>query len=223
MIKEQTLMMAAVRGEALTISASLEVCRSVNAPNEHGETPLMRAAAQGHSEIVKHLIEAGAEVNARRSDGITALIRASFFGHLEATRILLQAGADMGATDRLGLNAKAWALAKGHDEVAALLSEMTTHGLDAVWMKRAAEDHTYVVRGPELKPSEPKPDPCKESSSRGLTQWLSEAGVDPTAEQKKHRFQLTLLEEKSRPWLIPLTALLLSACALTVLFILTRR
>src|SRR5215472_6270907 len=70
---------AALRaGDARMIRAALDQGASVNARDEHGNTPLMLAAVYGDVASMKLLLDRGAEVNVSNSEGATPLIRAAY-------------------------------------------------------------------------------------------------------------------------------------------------
>src|SRR5690242_10167994 len=65
-------------GDSRQIRAALDQGASVNARDEHGNTPLMLAAVYGDVAEMKLLLDRGAEVNAVNAEGVTPLIRAAY-------------------------------------------------------------------------------------------------------------------------------------------------
>jgi uncharacterized protein len=74
------LMLAAFRGDIVTVRALLMGGADVNARDKDGDTALMFAAYRGHTEIVSLLLDYGANVYARARNGWTAK-RAAESGH----------------------------------------------------------------------------------------------------------------------------------------------
>src|SRR5436305_12620664 len=72
-------------GDARAIRAALDNGASVNAHDEHGNTPLMLAAVYGDVASMKVLLERGAPINSTNAEGATPLIRAAY--DYEKTRL----------------------------------------------------------------------------------------------------------------------------------------
>jgi ankyrin repeat protein len=87
-------------GDVRQIRAALDTGASINARDEHGNTPLMLAAVYSDVASMKLLLERGAQVNVTNAEGATPLIRASY--DFEKTRLLVDRGADVNVRSALG-------------------------------------------------------------------------------------------------------------------------
>ena len=87
-------------GDARAIREALDKGASVNARDEHGNTPLMLAAVYGDVASMKLLLDRGAQVNVSNAEGATPLIRAAY--DYDKARLLVDRGADVNARSAMG-------------------------------------------------------------------------------------------------------------------------
>jgi ankyrin repeat protein len=87
-------------GDVRAIREALDKGASVNARDEHGNTPLMLAAAYSDVASMKLLLDRGAQVNVTNSEGATPLIRAAY--DYDKARLLVDRGADVNARTAMG-------------------------------------------------------------------------------------------------------------------------
>jgi hypothetical protein len=73
----ERLLLAAQRGDIVTLNALLDSGVSIESVNEIGDTPLILATRFEKADMVQRLLEAGANTNARNEEGNNALDIAS--------------------------------------------------------------------------------------------------------------------------------------------------
>lgn len=94
MSENESLILAAVSGQAGLIDLILDAGADINTRNHNQKTPLMIAASNEHVEFVATLIDYGAKVNLQDINGNTALMHAIFAGNPVIVLLLLQGGAN---------------------------------------------------------------------------------------------------------------------------------
>ena len=113
----ESLLDAALKGNAELVRTLIESRANVNFINRFGDSALILAAENGHAEVVGLLIKAEANVNLINQNDESALILAAFKGHDKVVNSLLNAGADFDLTTSSGLSALMLATDNGHDKV----------------------------------------------------------------------------------------------------------
>ncbi|MBC6404098.1 MAG: ankyrin repeat domain-containing protein [Hyphomonadaceae bacterium] len=99
---ETPLHLAALGGNAETVTALVDAGADVEAREEDNRTPLHVAAAGGTAETVTALVKAGADVEAREEDNRTPLHWAALSGNAETVAALVKAGANIRAKTSAG-------------------------------------------------------------------------------------------------------------------------
>lgn len=87
----KALMIAACKGDTVTVQDILDKGMDVNVKRYDGRTALMHATVGGHIATVQALLDRGADVNVKNDDGDTALMLAERGHHTEIVELLKQA------------------------------------------------------------------------------------------------------------------------------------
>ena len=95
LFNQESLHIAASRGNEQTLKTFLRAGAEVDAPDIHNHTALFLAAAKGHEECCAELIKCGANVNCRDSHGTTILEVTAGAGHMKVVQQLVEAKAEV--------------------------------------------------------------------------------------------------------------------------------
>lgn len=125
--KNYNLILAAEKGDSVTVAYLLEEKADVDAETWEGVTPLIYASQNGYLSVVKMLVESGASINHRADDGGTALSTAIKFGHGYVADYLLLQGADPDLPDFYGVTPLMYAAAYNLYEMADILLYYGAH------------------------------------------------------------------------------------------------
>ena len=94
-VNTKVLILAAERGDLVSVNKCIKAGVNVNHTNKHGLTVLIAASSRGRSLFVMALLEGGASVNLSPKNGKTALYHVSWNGFNACVEILTNAGADV--------------------------------------------------------------------------------------------------------------------------------
>ena len=95
LFNQESLHIAASRGNEQNLKTFLRAGAQVDAPDIHNHTALFLAAAKGHEECCAELIKWDANVNCRDSHGTTILEVAARAGHIKVVQQLVEAKAEV--------------------------------------------------------------------------------------------------------------------------------
>ncbi len=115
---DESLIGAAIRGDANAVKSLLERGVDVNFQDDHGWTALMIASKNGHKKTVEMLLRHNPNVDLQNKDGWTALMHASFHGRAEIVQMLVEKN---GIKGQIGMNALMMASIAGHMDIAKIL------------------------------------------------------------------------------------------------------
>ncbi len=96
---EDSLFLAADRGDTVTALKLIELGVNVNATTYEGVTPLMYAAQNGSTSMVRLLLKHGADAGRKPLNGYAALISSIRSGYVETAEFLVRNGADINLYD----------------------------------------------------------------------------------------------------------------------------
>ncbi len=99
---EESLLIAARRGDLAKVKALLKSGVNPNATSKNSYTALAYAASAGHLDIVKLLIDKGADVNHASRHKKTPLLVAATTPHVDAAKLLIANGAKVDARQQHG-------------------------------------------------------------------------------------------------------------------------
>jgi uncharacterized protein len=151
------LIMAAERGDAAAVRATLAGGAAIEARDGRGRTALLAATHENQVETARVLIAAGADVNARDAIHDSPYLYAGARGHLEILKLTLANGADLRSTNRFGGTALIPACERGHVETVKTLIEAGvnvdhvnrlgwTGLLEAIILSDGGPRHVEIVR-----------------------------------------------------------------------------
>jgi|SRR5712692_5850885 len=92
------LIMAAIEGDTLKMSAMIKAGANVNTSDDTFGTPLVSAVYSGNVDALKLLLNKGANANATDVEGCSGLIVAALLNRQEVVRLLVSRGADVNAS-----------------------------------------------------------------------------------------------------------------------------
>lgn len=194
--RERDLVIAAERGEIVTVRKLLAEGARINWRDHRGRNALLAATWRNQVEVARLLIQEGADVNSKDLIQDTPFLVAGAEGRVEILKMALGAGADLKDTNRFGGTALIPAAHRGHVEAVKLLvatkinkDHVNNYGwtalMEAVVLGDGGPAHTEIVRilvGAGANPSIPDRDritPLEHAKRRGysaMVRILSENG-----------------------------------------------
>jgi ankyrin repeat protein len=155
--RERDLLVAAERGEIVTVRELVAKGARINWRDHRGRTPLLAATQRNRIEVAKFLIQEGADVNTKDLIQDTPFLVAGAEGRTDILKLMLAAGADLKDTNRFGGTALIPAAHRGHVETVKLLLTTKidkdhvnnlgwTALMEAVVLGDGGPAHTEIVR-----------------------------------------------------------------------------
>jgi len=115
------LIMAADRGDSVSVRMLLKRGADINTTTIDGVTPLMYAAQNGMFSMVKLLADSGADLNKVPFNGVTALIVSAQQNFYEIAEYLVEKGANLDVRDEYGVTPTHYAAAYNHFDIMDML------------------------------------------------------------------------------------------------------